>query len=52
MPLVINKAAELNSNNNGIDAVFLLRTGESLGITIESFIKSLKSLLSRHRIVK
>ena len=50
MPLVINKAAESNKNKNGIDAVFLLRTGESLDIKIDSFIKSLKPLLSRHRI--
>ena len=47
----INKAAYPN-NNNEIDAVFLLRTGESLDIKIDSFNKSLKPLLSRHRIVK
>ena len=49
IPLVINKAA---NNNNKIDLVFLLRTGESLNIKIDSFNKSLKPLLSRHRIVK
>ena len=32
--------------------MFLLRTGESLGIKIYSFSKSLKPLLSRHRLVK
>ena len=32
--------------------MFLLRTGESLDIKIDSFNKSLKPLLSRHRIVK
>ena len=32
--------------------MFLLRTGESLDIKIDSFINSLKPLLSRHRIVK
>ena len=35
-----------------MDAVFLLRTGESLDIKIDSFNKILKPLLSRHRIVK
>ena len=49
--MVINKAAESN-NNNGIDAMFLLKAGESLDIKIDYFIKSLKPLLSRHRIVK
>ena len=52
MPLVINKAAESNKNKNGIDAVFLLRTGQSLDITKEYFIKSLKSLLSRQWMMK
>ena len=42
----------MNNNNNGMDAVFLLRTEESLDIKIDSFDKSLKPLLSRHRIVK
>ena len=46
-----NKAAKSN-NNNEIDAVFLLRTGESLDIKTDYFNKSLKPLLSRHRIVK
>ena len=32
--------------------MFLLGTGESLDIKIDSLIKSLKPLLSRHRIVK
>ena len=32
--------------------MFLLKTGESLDIKIDSFIKSLKPLLSRYRIVK
>ena len=32
--------------------MFLLRTGESLNIRIDSFNKGLKLLLSRHRIVK
>ena len=49
--MVINKGASSN-NNNGIDAVFLLRTGESLDIKTDSFHKTLKPLLSRHRIVK
>ena len=44
-----NKAAKSN-NNNEIDAVFLLRTGESLDIKTDYFNKSLKPLLSRHRI--
>ena len=30
----------------------LIKTGESLAIKIDSFIKSLKPLLSRHRLVK
>ena len=46
-----NNTAKSN-NNNGKDAVFLLRTGESLDMKIDSFSKSLKPLLSRHRIVK
>ena len=33
MPLVINKAAESNNNNNWADVVFLLRTWESLDIS-------------------
>ena len=32
-----------------MDAVFLLRTEEPLDIKIDSFIKSLKPLLSRHK---
>ena len=32
--------------------MLLLRTGESLDIKIDSFLKSLKPLLSQHRIVK
>ena len=39
-------------NDNGIDAVILLRTGESLDIKRDSFNKRLKPLLSRDRIVK
>ena len=44
--MVTNKTDE--SNNNGIDAVFLLRTGKSLDIRIDSFIKSLKPLSQGH----
>ena len=40
------------NKDNGIDALFLLRTGESLDGKINSFNKSLKPLLSRHRILK
>ena len=43
IPLVINKA------DNGTDAVFLLRTGESLDIKIDSFNARLKPLLTRHK---
>ena len=49
--ILSNKAAKSN-NNNETDAVFLLRTGESLDIKTDYFNKSLKPLLSRHRIVK
>ena len=37
--MVINKAAYSN-NNNGIDAVFLLRTGEFTNITIKQIINN------------
>ena len=49
--ILSNKAAKSN-NNNEADAVFLLRTGESLDIKTDYFNKILKPLLSRHRIVK
>ena len=38
--------------NNGIDAVFFLKTVESLDIKIDSFNKSLKPLFCQQRIVK
>ena len=41
-----------SNNNNGIEAIFLLRTGESLDIKRDYFIESLKPLLSRHNVVK
>ena len=44
--MVINKPGQSN-NNNGIDTVLLLRTGESLDIKI----LSLKPFLSRRRIL-
>ena len=50
--MTINKAAESNNNNNGTDGGFLWRTGESLDIAREYFIKSVKSLLSRQSEVK
>ena len=59
--MVINKVAYSNNNNNGIDAMFLLRTEKSLDIEIDSFNEDslidffnedLKPLLSRHRIMK
>ena len=39
--MVIDKTVSSN-NNNGIDDVLSLKTGESLDIKIDSFIKSLK----------